>query len=91
VSWSRKFDDPILAPGGTRILTLRRHLAKTVPKAEQNAPKVLNAAKELTAAAERSDDAWMFFARAATLQAIHRNERRSSIPIAKTITGGSGG
>ena len=84
--WSRKFDDPIPAPDGTRILTLRQavaYLAKTVPKGEQNAPEVLNAAKELTAAAERSDAAWMFFARAATLQAIHRNEKRVFNPDRK--------
>ena len=77
MSWDRKFDDPIVLPGATKLLTLRQalnHLVKTVPKAERNMPQVLNAAKELTTAAERADAAWMFFARAATLQAIHRHE-----------------
>jgi hypothetical protein len=47
-------------------------LAKSVPKAERNHPKVLTAAEMLTNTAER-EIAWMFFARAATLQAIDRH------------------
>jgi hypothetical protein len=53
-----------------------------VPKAEQNHPAVLTAAEMLTHAAER-EVAWLFFARAATLQAIHRNGERVFNPDRK--------
>jgi hypothetical protein len=75
--WQRCFDDPIPLPDGTQLETLREavaYLAKTVPKAEQNNPKVLTAAEILTNAAERGM-AWVFLARIATLQAIHRRVR----------------
>ena len=45
-------------------------------------PEVLTAAEMLTNAAER-EGAWMFFARAATLRAIHRNEVRVFNPDRK--------
>ena len=85
MSWDRRFDDPIKLPDGTKILTLRQalnHLVKTVPKAEQNMPQVLTAAEMLTKAAE-DEIAWMFFARAATLQAIHRHEVKAFNPDRK--------
>lgn len=75
MSWSKRFDDPIELPDGTTLATLRQavaYLAKTIPKAELKHPKVLLAAKMLTNAAER-EVTWMFFARAATLQANHRH------------------
>ena len=50
------------------------YLAKTVPKAEQDHPAVTVAADHLTRSAEQNYP--MFFARAATLQAIYRNEER---------------
>jgi hypothetical protein len=81
VSWSKRFDEPIVLEDGTTFRTLQdavRYLAKKVPKSKMNHPKVLTAAGMLTNAAER-DIAWMFFARAASL-----------IPIARTITGESG-
>jgi hypothetical protein len=80
-----RFDDPIVLDDGTRLVTLRdavQYLAKAVPKAEQNHAAVLTAAQMLTKAAER-DVAWMFFARAATLQAIYRNEERVFNPDRK--------
>jgi hypothetical protein len=83
--WQRAFDDPILLPDGTQLKTLREaiaYLAKTVPKAEQNNPKVLTAAEMLTNGAER-ESAWLFFARAATLQAIHRHKVREFNPDRK--------
>ena len=76
--WQREFDDPIPLPDGGQLRTLREavaYLAKAIPKAGRDMPKVLTAAEMLTDAAER-ESAWMFFARAATLQAIHRNEVR---------------
>jgi hypothetical protein len=75
--WNRRFDHPV-TPDGTELTTLREavaYLAKTMPKAEQSHPKVIAAAEALTHAAER-EIAWMFLARMATLQAIHRNDAR---------------
>jgi hypothetical protein len=49
--WSRKFDDPIMTPDGTRLNTLREavaYLAKTVPKSERDTPAVTTAAEMLT-------------------------------------------
>jgi len=67
-----------------RHLRLRQaveYLAKTVPKAEHNHPHELNAADHLTRSAEQNYP--MFFARAATLQAIHRNRERVFNPDRK--------
>src|SRR5258708_9704979 len=83
--WQRKFDDPIETPDGTQLKTLREaiaYLAKTVPKSERDMPAVTTAAEMLTSAAER-EPAWVFLARMATLQAIHRNEARVFNPDAK--------
>jgi hypothetical protein len=83
--WQRKFDDPIDLPDGTRLNTLREavaYLAKTVPKSEFDMPVVTTAAEMLTYAAER-EIAWVFLARMATLQAIHRHEVRQFNPDAK--------
>jgi hypothetical protein len=60
--WHREFDDPIEAPDGTQLNTLREavaYLAKTVPKADRDLPAVTTAAEMLTYAAERGI-AWMF-------------------------------
>ena len=54
-----------------------------VPKAEQAMPEVLAAAETLTHAAER-EVAWMFLARIAVLQAIHRNTPRVFNPGRKS-------
>ena len=57
VSWSRRFDEPIVLEDGTTLQTLRQaiqYLAKTVPKAEQNHEKVLIAADHLTRSAEQN-------------------------------------
>lgn len=66
------------------MVTLRdvvHYLAKTVPKAERDHEKVLTAADHLTKAAEQGYP--VFFARAATLQAIHRNKGRVFNPDRK--------
>ena len=76
VSWSTPFDEPIEPENGIRLTTLRdaiQYLAKTVPKAEQNHEKVLIAADHLTRSAEQGYP--LFFARIATLQAIHRHRQ----------------
>ena len=75
--WSKRFDEPIVLDDGTTLTTLREaveYLAKTVPKEEHNHPSVLNASDHLTRSAEQNYP--MFFARAATLQAIHRHRDR---------------
>jgi hypothetical protein len=72
--WSKRFDEPFVLDDGTTLATLREaveYLAKTVPKEEHNHPSVLTASEHLTKSAEH--DYPMFFARAATLQAIHRH------------------
>jgi hypothetical protein len=56
-------------------------LAKTVPKAEHNHPSVPTASDHLTRSAEQNYP--MFFARAATLQAIHRHRERVFNPDRK--------
>jgi hypothetical protein len=82
--WSKHFDEPIVLDDGTELTTLRgaiQYLARTVPKAEQNHETVLTAADHLTRAAEQGYP--LFFARAATLQAIHRNKERVFNPNRK--------
>jgi hypothetical protein len=83
-AWLKRFDEPIVLDDGTKLTTLREaveYLAKTVPKAEHNHPSVLTASDHLTRSAEQ--DYPMFFARAATLQAIHRNRERVFNPNRK--------
>ena len=82
--WSKRFDVPIALEDGTTLTMLRdavQHLAKTVPKAEQDHEMVLNAADHLTRSAETGYP--LFFARAATLQAIYRNKERVFNPDRK--------
>ena len=82
--WSKRFDEPIVLDDGTTLTTLRQaieHLAKIVPKAEHNHPIVLTASDHLTRSAQQGYP--MFFARAATLQAIHRNKERVFNPDRK--------
>ena len=82
--WSKRFDEPIVVDDGTTLTTLRHAsecLAETVPKAEHNHPHVLTASDHLTRSAEQNYP--MFFARAATLQAIHRHRKRVINPDRK--------
>jgi hypothetical protein len=82
--WSKTFDEPIVLDDGTTLTTLQQavaYLAKTVPKAERDHETVLIAADHLTRSAEQ--DYPMFFARTATLQAIHRNKERVFNPDRK--------
>jgi hypothetical protein len=82
--WSKRFDEPIVLDDGTTLTTLREaieYLAKTVPRAERDHEKLLIASDHLTRAAEQNYP--MFFARAATLQAIHRNKGRVFNPNRK--------
>jgi hypothetical protein len=82
--WLTRVDELIVLDDGTALWTLRdavHYLAKTVPKAERGHEKVLTAADHLTKAAEQGYP--VFFARAATLQAIHRNKVRVFNPDRK--------
>lgn len=82
--WSTRFEESIVLDDGTELATLRdaiHYLAKTVPKAERYHEKVLSAADHLTRSAEHGYP--LFFARAATLQAIHRNDERVFNPVRK--------
>ena len=82
--WLTRVDELIVLDDGTALRTLRdgvHYLAKTVPKAERDHEKVLTAADHLTKAAEQGYP--VFFARAATLQAIHRNKGRVFNPDRK--------
>jgi hypothetical protein len=82
--WSKRFDAPIVLEDGTTLRTLRdaiRYLAKTVTAAERDHRHVLFAAEHLTRSAEQGYP--MFFARAATLQAILRHEKRVFNPDRK--------
>jgi hypothetical protein len=82
--WQKSFDEPIVLADGTTLRTLQQaiqYLAKTVPKAEQQHEKVQNAADHLTRSAEQNYP--MYFARAATLQAIYWNEERVFNPDRK--------
>jgi hypothetical protein len=78
--WRRKFEPPIVTPEGTTLRTLRdaiKHLAARVPATERDMPQITTAADLLTRAAEGSE-AWMFFAKIAVLQALHRHRENGS-------------
>jgi hypothetical protein len=82
--WSKRFDEPNVLDDGTTPTTMREaveYLAKTVPKSEHDHPSVLTASDHLTRSAAQNYP--MFFARAATLQAIHRNRERAFNPDRK--------
>jgi hypothetical protein len=84
VSWSRRFDEPIVLEDATTLRTQAhsiQYLADTVPKAKQTHEKVLVATDHLTRSAEQNYP--MYFARAATMQAIHRNKERVFNPDRK--------
>jgi hypothetical protein len=77
VSWSKRFDEPIELPDGTKLVTLRQaleYLVKTIPEAEHSHPKVEAAAFCITHAAESGLP--VMFARIGTLKAINRHVER---------------
>jgi hypothetical protein len=74
VSWSTRFAEPILLPGGERLATLRQaiaHLGKVIPEHDHEMPAVLTASDLLTKAADGGGP--VEFARIATLRAINRH------------------
>jgi len=43
VSWSQRFDEPIVLPDGAKLATLREavaHLGKVIPKSDHDMPSV---------------------------------------------------
>jgi hypothetical protein len=83
--WLRRFDEPIVAPDGTQLRTLReaiKYLAETVPQGERDMPAVATAAEMLTYAAER-ETAWMLFARIGVMRALNRHVERVFNPDRK--------
>jgi hypothetical protein len=73
--WRKRFDDPIVLPDGTKLVSLRdaiRHLSETVPKRDHDHPAVLLAATILTNCAEDRD--FILHARIAVMKALNRND-----------------
>jgi hypothetical protein len=82
VSWSLRFAEPIVLPGGVKLATLRGAIVgKAIPKSDHNMPAVLTAAELLTNAAEHGGP--VEFARIATLLAINRHAERQFNPNRK--------
>jgi hypothetical protein len=88
MSWSRRFDEPIILPNGKKLLTLKdaiAWLAKEVPKSEHIMHKVQVAARMVTEAAE--NDGPMIFARIGMMQAINRHRVKEFTPSKTTHWG----
>ncbi len=88
--WSREFDEPIDLPRGRQVVTLQdagNYITK-LPKAEHTAPEWQAAMEALILVATRGGPTML--ARIGVMRALHRNEKRISIPIAKTRIGESG-
>jgi hypothetical protein len=84
LSWSRRFEEPILLPDGRKLRTLRdaiTWLAKEVPEREHKLEKVQAAAHLVTRAAEHG--APLIFAQIGMMQAIHRDRQREFNPDRK--------
>ena len=82
--WLTRFDDPIVLDDDTTLTTLRdaiHYLAKTVPKADGTMRRC--SPPQITWCRAAEQDYPLFFARAATLQAIYRNKERVFNPDRK--------
>jgi hypothetical protein len=58
--WKRRFDKPIVLPGGGKLFTLKHAiawLAKEIPQSEHGMKEVQTAARCVTEAAENDGDA----------------------------------
>jgi hypothetical protein len=75
MSWSRRFDEPILTTDGKTLRTLQdaaKYVLALPPKVQKEPPWQA-AAECLTNAAER-EMAWMWFARSAMMRALHGSD-----------------
>jgi hypothetical protein len=78
VSWSARFDEPIVLPGGKKLVTLRDaalYITK-LPKAKHDAPEWRAAMEALLLVAEH--DGPTMFARIAVMQAVNRHKPKSA-------------
>ena len=75
-AWARPFDDPVLLPGGRKLVTLRdaADYIMKLPKAEQNLEARQRAVEALIMAAE--DRGSLMHARIGVLRALNRNVER---------------
>jgi hypothetical protein len=84
MSWSRRFDEPIILPNGKKLLTLKdaiAWLAKEIPKSEHGMKQVQAAARCVTQAAE--NNGLMIFAEMGMMQAINRHRVKEFDPSRK--------
>ena len=75
-AWARPFDDPVLLPGGRKLVTLRdaADYIMKLPKAEQNLEAWQTAVEVLIMAAENRGP--LLHARIGMLRALNRNMER---------------
>jgi hypothetical protein len=71
--WKRPFDDPIVLPGGRKLVTLEDagNYITELPKAEHSAPEWQAAMQALMLVARGGPT---MFARIGVMRALHRNE-----------------
>jgi hypothetical protein len=82
-AWARPFDDPVLLPGGRKLVTLRdaADYIMKLPKAEQDLDEWQAAVEALIMAAE--DRGPLMHARIGMLRALNRNVERVFNPSRK--------
>jgi hypothetical protein len=81
--WQRRFDDPIILPGGRKLLTLRdaAEYITGLPKAEHDADEWHAAMEALLLVAEH--DGPTMFARIGVMRALYRHVERVFDPSRK--------
>jgi hypothetical protein len=77
VAWGQRFEEPIPLPKGKPLVTLRdaANYITELTKAEHQA-KEWQTAIDILMKTAKYGEAWMFFARIAMLQALHRHDVR---------------
>jgi hypothetical protein len=86
--WQRRFDDPIILPGGRKLLTLRdaAEYITGLPKVEHDADEWQAAMEALLLVAEH--DGPTMFARIGVMRALNRHVERVFNPDRKDHHGG---
>jgi hypothetical protein len=81
--WERKFEDPILLPGGRKLVTLRDAAAyiTSLPKKESDLPEWQTAIKVLMLVSRSGPT---IFARIGVMRALNRGHVREFNPSGKT-------
>src|ERR1700693_1477119 len=77
MSWSRRFDEPIVLPNGKKLVTLKdaiAWLAKEIPKSDQGMKQVQAVARCVTEAAANNGP--VICARIGMMRAINRHRVR---------------